>query len=160
MASLQYAKDNSMPWKLANQNGAKSLYTLLQSSLFHPNFLPVLQWVYVSRSDWGTVLLSDIHMKIPRVTRVPRCCWNTQLNSQAKPPFYISGNYSRLSLVFTFKRRLSLFITETYLPSIMIVALSWVSFWINYKAAPARVALCITTVSVRHPISPCNIEPL
>ena len=30
----------------------------------------------------------------------------------------------------------------------MIVALSWVSFFINYKAAPARVALCITTVSI------------
>ncbi|KAL9969855.1 hypothetical protein ACROYT_G022123 [Oculina patagonica] len=59
---------------------------------------------------------------------------------------YSTGNYSRLSLVFTFKRRLSLFITETYIPSIMIVALSWISFWINYKAAPARVALCITTV--------------
>ena len=53
-----------------------------------------------------------------------------------------------LSLVFTFHRRLSLFITETYIPSIMIVALSWVSFFINYKAAPARVALCITTVSI------------
>lgn len=60
---------------------------------------------------------------------------------------YSVGNFSRLSLVFTFKRRLSLFITETYIPSIMIVALSWISFWINYKAAPARVALCITTVS-------------
>ncbi|XP_022809881.1 gamma-aminobutyric acid receptor subunit beta-3-like [Stylophora pistillata] len=59
---------------------------------------------------------------------------------------YSTGNYSRLSLTFTFKRRLSLFITETYLPSILIVALSWISFWINYKAAPARVALCITTV--------------
>ncbi|XP_029205557.1 gamma-aminobutyric acid receptor subunit beta-3-like isoform X1 [Acropora millepora] len=56
------------------------------------------------------------------------------------------GNYSRLSLIFTLKRRLSLFITETYVPSIMVVALSWVSFWINYKAAPARIALCITTV--------------
>jgi len=59
---------------------------------------------------------------------------------------YSTGNFSMLSLTFTFKRRLSLFITETYIPSIMIVALSWVSFWINYKAAPARVALCITTV--------------
>ncbi|XP_073251763.1 gamma-aminobutyric acid receptor subunit beta-3-like [Porites lutea] len=59
---------------------------------------------------------------------------------------YSRGNYSMLSLVLTFHRRLSLFITETYIPSIMIVALSWVSFFINYKAAPARVALCITTV--------------
>lgn len=67
-----------------------------------------------------------------------RCCSLTVI--------FFSGNYSRLSLTFTFKRRLSLFITETYIPSIMIVALSWISFWINYKAAPARVALCITTV--------------
>ncbi|XP_068754076.1 gamma-aminobutyric acid receptor subunit beta-3-like isoform X2 [Montipora capricornis] len=59
---------------------------------------------------------------------------------------YSIGNYSRLCLDFTFKRRLNLFITETYIPSILVVALSWVSFWINYKAAPARVALCITTV--------------
>ncbi|KAK3701376.1 hypothetical protein QZH41_008745, partial [Actinostola sp. cb2023] len=57
-----------------------------------------------------------------------------------------SGSYSRLSLTFHFKRRLNLFLTETYLPLVLIVALSWVSFWINYKAAPARVALCITTV--------------
>ena len=62
--------------------------------------------------------------------------------------YCFSGNYSMLSLVFKFHRRLSLFITETYIPSIMIVALSWVSFFINYKAAPARVALCITTVSI------------
>ena len=55
--------------------------------------------------------------------------------------------------MFTFKRRLSLFITETYVPSIMIVALSWVSFWINYKAAPARVALCITTVGLFNTIN-------
>ncbi|XP_020607286.1 gamma-aminobutyric acid receptor subunit beta-3-like [Orbicella faveolata] len=68
------------------------------------------------------------------------------IEASEKTNTYSVGNFSRLSLMFTFKRRLSLFITETYVPSIMIVALSWVSFWINYKAAPARVALCITTV--------------
>ncbi|XP_048581535.1 gamma-aminobutyric acid receptor subunit beta-2 isoform X2 [Nematostella vectensis] len=59
---------------------------------------------------------------------------------------FASGNFSRLSLAFKFKRRISLFLTETYVPLVLIVALSWVSFWINYKVAPARVALCITTV--------------
>ena len=33
-----------------------------------------------------------------------------------------------------------------YVPSCLIVVLSWVSFWINIEAAPARTALGITTV--------------
>lgn len=33
-----------------------------------------------------------------------------------------------------------------YIPSLLIVILSWVSFWINMDAAPARVGLGITTV--------------
>ena len=35
---------------------------------------------------------------------------------------------------------------EMYVPSCLIVVLSWVSFWINIEAAPARTALGITTV--------------
>uniref|UniRef100_A0A8C6WHD0 Gamma-aminobutyric acid type A receptor beta2 subunit n=1 Tax=Neogobius melanostomus TaxID=47308 RepID=A0A8C6WHD0_9GOBI len=38
------------------------------------------------------------------------------------------------------------FILQTYMPSILITILSWVSFWINYDASAARVALGITTV--------------
>ncbi|CAB1331040.1 unnamed protein product [Coregonus sp. 'balchen'] len=34
----------------------------------------------------------------------------------------------------------------TYMPSTLITILSWVSFWINYDASAARVALGITTV--------------
>ncbi|KAG7248435.1 hypothetical protein CRUP_036882, partial [Coryphaenoides rupestris] len=33
------------------------------------------------------------------------------------------------------------FILQTYMPSILITILSWVSFWINYDASAARVAL-------------------
>ena len=35
---------------------------------------------------------------------------------------------------------------QMYVPSLLIVVLSWVSFWINIEAAPARTALGITTV--------------
>ncbi|KAI8495438.1 Glycine receptor subunit alpha-3 [Branchiostoma belcheri] len=38
------------------------------------------------------------------------------------------------------------YLIQTYIPSLLIVILSWVSFWINMDAAPARVALGITTV--------------
>ena len=56
--------------------------------------------------------------------------------------FLISaGAYPRLSLSFKLKRNIGYFILQTYMPSILITILSWVSFWINYDASAARVAL-------------------
>uniref|UniRef100_H3CE49 Gamma-aminobutyric acid type A receptor subunit beta2 n=1 Tax=Tetraodon nigroviridis TaxID=99883 RepID=H3CE49_TETNG len=57
-----------------------------------------------------------------------------------------TGSYPRLSLSFKLKRNIGYFILQTYMPSILITILSWVSFWINYDASAARVALGITTV--------------
>lgn len=51
------------------------------------------------------------------------------------------GSYPRLSLSFKLKRNIGYFILQTYMPSILITILSWVSFWINYDASAARVAL-------------------
>lgn len=52
-----------------------------------------------------------------------------------------TGSYQRLSLSFKLKRNIGYFVFQTYLPSILIVMLSWVSFWINHEATSARVAL-------------------
>lgn len=38
------------------------------------------------------------------------------------------------------------YLIQMYIPSLLIVILSWISFWINMDAAPARVGLGITTV--------------
>ncbi|XP_035671949.1 gamma-aminobutyric acid receptor subunit beta-3-like [Branchiostoma floridae] len=57
-----------------------------------------------------------------------------------------SGVYSRIKLSFILHRQAFYFIFQTYIPSILLVVLSWVSFWINPEAVPARVALGITTV--------------
>ncbi|XP_026537279.1 gamma-aminobutyric acid receptor subunit beta-2 isoform X2 [Notechis scutatus] len=59
---------------------------------------------------------------------------------------FSTGYYPRLSLCFKLKRNIGYFILQTYMPSILITILSWVSFWINYDASAARVALGITTV--------------
>jgi hypothetical protein len=63
------------------------------------------------------------------------------------------GQYARLSLSFLLQRHIGYFIFQTYLPSILIVMLSWVSFWINHEATSARVALGITTVLTMTTIS-------
>lgn len=52
-----------------------------------------------------------------------------------------TGVYQRLSLSFKLRRNIGYFVFQTYLPSILIVMLSWVSFWINHEATSARVAL-------------------
>jgi hypothetical protein len=52
-----------------------------------------------------------------------------------------TGVYQRLSLSFALQRNIGYFLFQTYLPSVLIVMLSWVSFWINHEATSARVAL-------------------
>lgn len=72
------------------------------------------------------------------------------------------GAYPRLSLSFKLKRNIGYFILQTYMPSILITILSWVSFWINYDASAARVALgmiqaCLPLQLQRHPQSEFGI---
>ncbi|KAJ8269467.1 hypothetical protein COCON_G00120740 [Conger conger] len=57
-----------------------------------------------------------------------------------------SGEYVVMSVFFDLSRRMGYFTIQTYIPCSMIVVLSWVSFWINKDAVPARTSLGITTV--------------
>jgi len=44
------------------------------------------------------------------------------------------------------RRDIGYFLIQVYVPSILIVILSWVSFWINVDASPARVSIGLLTV--------------
>ncbi|XP_058862406.1 gamma-aminobutyric acid receptor subunit gamma-1 [Acipenser ruthenus] len=57
-----------------------------------------------------------------------------------------SGDYIIMTVFFDLSRRMGYFTIQTYIPCILIVVLSWVSFWINKDAVPARTSLGITTV--------------
>uniref|UniRef100_A0A5F9CT69 Gamma-aminobutyric acid receptor subunit gamma-2 n=1 Tax=Oryctolagus cuniculus TaxID=9986 RepID=A0A5F9CT69_RABIT len=57
-----------------------------------------------------------------------------------------SGDYVVMSVYFDLSRRMGYFTIQTYIPCTLIVVLSWVSFWINKDAVPARTSLGITTV--------------
>ncbi|CAG0890981.1 unnamed protein product, partial [Cyprideis torosa] len=50
-----------------------------------------------------------------------------------------NGNYSALAVHFIFKRQAVHYIFDFYFPSMMLVAISWTSFWIDPMSAPARV---------------------
>ena len=57
-----------------------------------------------------------------------------------------TGVYSCLSVDMQFKRQISYYVVTIYVPTFMIVCVSWMSFWLDHKSAPARVALTITTL--------------
>uniref|UniRef100_A0A8D0B7L1 Gamma-aminobutyric acid type A receptor subunit gamma1 n=1 Tax=Salvator merianae TaxID=96440 RepID=A0A8D0B7L1_SALMN len=57
-----------------------------------------------------------------------------------------SGDYVVMTIFFLLSRRMGYFTIQTYIPCILTVILSWVSFWINKDAVPARISLGITTV--------------
>ena len=54
--------------------------------------------------------------------------------------------YDSLSVHFYLRRNINYYILQNYFPTALIVVLSWVGFWIDYRSTPARVALGITTV--------------
>ncbi|XP_063604061.1 glycine receptor subunit alpha-4-like [Penaeus indicus] len=57
-----------------------------------------------------------------------------------------NGNFTCLEVIFQLKRRLGYYVFHTYIPTCLIVIMSWVSFWIKPEIAPARVTLGVTSL--------------
>lgn len=49
-----------------------------------------------------------------------------------------AGEYTVMTAHFHLKRKIGYFVIQTYLPCIMTVILSQVSFWLNRESVPAR----------------------
>lgn len=70
----------------------------------------------------------------------------TQLSSLLPQPvllffFFPTGWYNRLFINFALRRHIFFFVLQSYFPAMLMVMLSWVSFWIDRRAVPARVSL-------------------
>ncbi|KDR19247.1 hypothetical protein L798_06303, partial [Zootermopsis nevadensis] len=57
-----------------------------------------------------------------------------------------TGEYSCLKVDLLFKREFSYYLIQIYIPCCMLVIVSWVSFWLDQNAIPARVSLGVTTL--------------
>ncbi|XP_070542208.1 glycine receptor subunit alpha-2-like [Ptychodera flava] len=94
----------------------------------------VFQWVENEPAEFN-----KNHLKLPQYTlqgiRITDCTRRIS-----------TGNYTCIGLTFVMKRELGYYLLQTYIPSILLTVLSWVSFWVDIKASPARVALGITSV--------------
>ncbi|XP_022251689.1 glycine receptor subunit alpha-2-like [Limulus polyphemus] len=56
------------------------------------------------------------------------------------------GEYSCLQARLDLKRSIGHYLVQYYLPSTLIVFISWVSFWLDVDAIPARITLGVTTL--------------
>uniref|UniRef100_A0AAN0N7B7 Glutamate-gated chloride ion channel n=1 Tax=Polyphagotarsonemus latus TaxID=1204166 RepID=A0AAN0N7B7_9ACAR len=57
-----------------------------------------------------------------------------------------TGEYSCIFVDLIFKREFSFYLIQIYIPNSMLVIVSWVSFWLDPNAIPARVSLGVTTL--------------
>lgn len=55
-------------------------------------------------------------------------------------------NYSCIGVNFHLSRMNGFYFIHMYVPSILIVMLSWISFWLDIEATAARISLGILTV--------------
>jgi len=60
---------------------------------------------------------------------------------------YPSENeYSNISVLFLFERLIGNHLIKTYVPTFLIVCLSWFSFWMGMDAIPGRISLLVTAM--------------
>ncbi|CAI5445271.1 unnamed protein product [Caenorhabditis angaria] len=70
----------------------------------------------------------------------------TRFEEHVKDYRYPDRNISTLKVFFKLQRQQGYYILQIYTPCTLVVVMSWVSFWINKEASPARVSLGIMTV--------------
>ena len=51
------------------------------------------------------------------------------------------GNYSALTVRFDLAREVGHYIMDYFVPSILLVVVSWVTFWLDPNAVPGRTTL-------------------
>lgn len=84
-------------------------------------------------------------------SRARPLCLRGLLPSHARAHVCLAGHYSVQVVHFHLQRKLGYYLIQTYIPLIMVVVLSQVSFWINKESVPARTVAGINpgnTVSV------------
>ncbi|KAK2517409.1 hypothetical protein Q9233_013152 [Columba guinea] len=82
--------------------------------------------------------------------KIQRMCWDISyklvLLLRARKPSSPGCEYTIMTAHFHLKRKIGYFVIQTYLPCIMTVILSQVSFWLNRESVPARTVFGVTTV--------------
>ncbi|XP_075231024.1 glycine receptor subunit alpha-2-like, partial [Lycorma delicatula] len=93
------------------------------------------------RLEWKTlnpvIMANGLRMPQFEITEI--------IPSDCQETFQI-GNYSCLVAEFHLSRSVGFHLVQSYLPTILIVVISWVSFWMDVDSVPGRTTLGVTTL--------------
>ncbi|XP_069157420.1 glycine receptor subunit alpha-2 isoform X3 [Procambarus clarkii] len=84
-------------------------------------------------------------VKMYKDLRMPQFEINDIVATTCQESFQI-GNYSCLVAEFHMRRAIGFHLVQSYLPTILIVVISWVSFWMDVDSVPGRTTLGVTTL--------------
>ncbi|XP_033626910.1 glycine receptor subunit alpha-3-like [Asterias rubens] len=98
----------------------------------------LIQWT----AERAVVMGPEI--SLPQYSMEPYIPFGTCRNRVSTGP--TKANFSCIEFSFTLVRELTFYVIQTYIPTSLLVLISWVSFWIDIGQAAARVSLGVTTV--------------
>ncbi|XP_064609495.1 glycine receptor subunit alphaZ1-like [Liolophura sinensis] len=88
----------------------------------------------------------DNPIEISKAIKLPQFRINRTFIKECVETSITGENFTCLLICVEFVRWSGYYTLQIYIPSIMIVTVSWVSFWLNVEATPARVSLGVLTL--------------
>ncbi|XP_076368038.1 glycine receptor subunit alphaZ1-like [Tachypleus tridentatus] len=113
--------------------------TMKIGMFFHSDDDVLLKWAEERETFYFESLVVHNNVRLPQFE-----IQNTSAEKVTQE--WKTGNFTYLLATFEFQRNVHFYVLTSYIPSSLVVVVSWVSFWLDVKAAPARVALGITSL--------------
>ncbi|KAL5012330.1 hypothetical protein ScPMuIL_010881 [Solemya velum] len=99
----------------------------------------ILEWREVT-ADGGKPVEYNENITLPQFDLI-----KTDYSSYFKEQ-RASGNHSCLKAEFHLVRNIGYYMVQMYIPSMLVVVISWISFWLNVDSAAGRISLGVLTV--------------
>ncbi|XP_076078890.1 glycine receptor subunit alpha-2-like [Mytilus galloprovincialis] len=80
------------------------------------------------------------------IASCPMDLYKYPMDEQTCSLYLQSSSFSCIQLNLHFERDIGYYMIQFFVPSMMIVLLYWVSFWLTIDAVPARISLGILTI--------------